>query len=74
VKSQLRIALSILSEREMQIISFYYGMNEFNQHYSLDEIGLKMDLTRERVRQLKDKAIRKIRKTRSGKELKSLFG
>jgi DNA-directed RNA polymerase sigma subunit (sigma70/sigma32) len=33
-----------------------------------------MDLTRERVRQLKDKAIRKIRKTRSGKELKSLFG
>jgi RNA polymerase primary sigma factor len=74
VKSQLRVALSILSEREMQIISFYYGMNEFNQHYSLDEIGLKMDLTRERVRQLKDKAIRKIRKTRSGKELKSLFG
>lgn len=74
VKSQLNSALSILSDREKQIIAYYFGMNEFNQHYSLDEIGLKMELTRERVRQLKDKALKKMRKTSVGKELRNLFG
>ncbi|HNY56092.1 MAG TPA: sigma-70 family RNA polymerase sigma factor, partial [Chitinophagales bacterium] len=57
---ELEHALQSLSEREVEIVKFYFGLNEFNQSYSLDEIGIKMNLTRERVRQLKDKAIRKM--------------
>lgn len=68
---ELEHALQGLSEREVEIIKYYFGLNEFNQSYSLDEIGLKMNLTRERVRQLKDKAIRKMRRFAITKELKS---
>ncbi|HPW85822.1 MAG TPA: sigma factor-like helix-turn-helix DNA-binding protein, partial [Chitinophagales bacterium] len=60
-----------LSDREIEIIKYYYGLNEFGQSYSLDEIGIKLNLTRERVRQLKDKAIRKMRRFAISKELKS---
>lgn len=68
---ELEHALQALSEREIDIIKYYFGINEFNQSYSLDEIGIKMNLTRERVRQLKDKAIRKMRRFAISKELKS---
>lgn len=68
---ELEHALQSLSEREVEIVKFYFGLNEFNQSYSLDEIGIKMNLTRERVRQLKDKAIRKMRRFAITKELKS---
>jgi RNA polymerase primary sigma factor len=68
---ELEHALQALSEREINIIKLYFGINEFNQSYSLDEIGIKMNLTRERVRQLKDKAIRKMRRFAISKELKS---
>ncbi|MCO5233757.1 MAG: RNA polymerase sigma factor RpoD/SigA [Chitinophagales bacterium] len=60
---QIDSALSILSPRELMIIKYYYGMNYCHQQYSLDEIGEKMSLTRERVRQLKDKSLRKIKKS-----------
>ena len=63
--------MQYLAEREVEIIKFYFGLNEFNQSYSLDEIGIKMNLTRERVRQIKDKAIRKMRRFAITKELKS---
>jgi len=68
---ELEHALQSLSDREIEIVKYYYGLNEFNQSYSLDEIGIKMNLTRERVRQLKDKAIRKMRRFAITKELKS---
>lgn len=68
---ELEHALQSLSEREVEIVKYYFGLNEFNQSYSLDEIGIKMHLTRERVRQLKDKAIRKMRRFAITKELKS---
>lgn len=68
---ELEHALQGLSPREVEIVKFYFGLNEFNQSYSLDEIGIKMNLTRERVRQLKDKAIRKMRRFAITKELKS---
>lgn len=68
---ELDHALQALSEREVEIVKYYFGLNEFNQSYSLDEIGIKMNLTRERVRQLKDKAIRKMRRFAITKELKS---
>ncbi len=68
---ELEHALQALTEREVEIVKFYFGLNEFNQSYSLDEIGIKMHLTRERVRQIKDKAIRKMRRFAITKELKS---
>ncbi|MBK9329083.1 MAG: sigma-70 family RNA polymerase sigma factor [Sphingobacteriales bacterium] len=68
---ELEHALQALSDREVEIVKYYFGLNEFNQSYSLDEIGIKMNLTRERVRQLKDKAIRKMRRFAITKELKS---
>ena len=68
---ELDHALQALSEREVEIVKYYFGLNEFNQSYSLDEIGIKMNLTLERVRQLKDKAIRKMRRFAITKELKS---
>jgi RNA polymerase primary sigma factor len=63
LKIELGRALSTLSDREMQIISYYYGLNKHRQNYSLDEIGNMLGLTRERVRQLKDKSLRKMRRT-----------
>ena len=68
---ELEHALHSLADREIEIIKYYFGLNEFNQSYSLDEIGIKMNLTRERVRQVKDKALRKMRRFAISKELKS---
>lgn len=70
---QMKAVFSSLSEREVDILRYYFGMNEFSQHFSLDEIGEKMHLTRERVRQLKDKAIRKLRKVSKGRHLSFLY-
>lgn len=70
MREELEHALQALTEREAEIVKYYFGMNEYNQSYSLDEIGLKMHLTRERVRQLKDKAIRKLRRFAITKEFK----
>jgi RNA polymerase primary sigma factor len=70
---QMKTVFSSLSEREVTILRYYFGLNEFAQHFSLDEIGEKMDLTRERVRQLKDKAIRKLRKVSKGRHLSFLY-
>lgn len=71
LKTDLGRALSLLTERELQIIRFYFGLNEKTQNYSLDEIGNMLGLTRERVRQLKDKALRKMRRTGCSDSLRS---
>lgn len=70
---QLDNILNSLSEREMLIIQYYFGLNKFHQHYSLDEIGDKMSLTRERVRQLKDKSLKKIRGSVATENLKQFL-
>jgi RNA polymerase primary sigma factor len=74
MQHELKVAMQNLSERELQIISFYYGLNPDSQNYSLDEIGYKLNLTRERVRQLKDKALRKIRRNTTGEMLMTYAG
>jgi RNA polymerase primary sigma factor len=71
--NELVQSMSVLSDREKEILKYYFGMNDFNQAYSLDEIGMKLNLTRERVRQVKDKALKKIRRNKSTAELKSFF-
>jgi RNA polymerase primary sigma factor len=72
-KDHFTSVFSMLSNRESDILRYYFGINEFQQHFSLDEIGEKMNMTRERVRQLKDKSIRKIRKAVKGKDLSVLY-
>ena len=65
-------ALSTLPEREAIIIKHFFGVND--EELSLREIGDKLGLTRERVRQLKERALRKLRKTSRSKHLKTFLG
>ena len=57
---EVRRALSTLSEREAEVIKLYFGLDR-EQALTLEEIGEKFQLTRERVRQIKEKAIRRLR-------------
>ena len=65
-------ALSMLNEREKEIIQMFFGIN--HQEMTLEEIGDKFNLTRERVRQIKEKAIRRLRQNSKSKLLKSYLG
>ena len=65
-------ALSTLTERERDIIKLFFGIGV--QEMTLEEIGEKFALTRERVRQIKEKAIRRLRHTSRSKLLKSYLG
>lgn len=66
--AEIKRSLSVLSERERQVIMYYFGLDSNNHSYTLEEIGCMMDMTRERVRQVKDKALKKLR-MRSKKSL-----
>ena len=63
---------SLLTEREKDIIQMFFGIN--TQEMTLEEIGDKFGLTRERVRQIKEKAIRRLRQNSRSKLLKSYLG
>ncbi|MBX2843085.1 MAG: sigma-70 family RNA polymerase sigma factor [Flammeovirgaceae bacterium] len=66
-------ALSSLTKREADVITLYFGLN--GEHsMTLEEIGEKFNLTRERVRQIKEKAIRRLRHTSRSKALKPYLG
>ncbi|MGC9373539.1 MAG: sigma-70 family RNA polymerase sigma factor [Bacteroidales bacterium] len=64
--------LSILPEKERLVLKFYYGIG--GKELSLEEIGLELGLTRERVRQIKEKAIRRLRHSSKNKLLKKYLG
>ncbi len=66
-------ALSTLSYREAAIVKMYYGIAGFPQ-MTLEEIGSQLDLTRERVRQIKEKAIRRLKHSSRSKLLKAYLG
>ncbi len=68
LRIEITKALRTLTEREKSVIMQYYGIAG-NQSMSLEEIGEKLDLTRERVRQIKEKAIRKLRAGSRNKHL-----
>lgn len=61
IKSELDKTLSVLDERERDIIESYFGVNKEHSGMTLDDIGEKYGLTKERIRQIKEKAIRKLR-------------
>ncbi len=69
---EIERALSTLPEREAIIIKHFFGVN--GEELSLREIGEKLGLTRERVRQLKERALRKLRKSSRSKHLKTFLG
>jgi RNA polymerase primary sigma factor len=72
MKEEIQRALSRLSEREAQVLSLYYGLSG-GHAISLNEIGEQFDLTRERVRQIKEKATRKLRNIPRSEVLKSFL-
>lgn len=68
LKSELNGILASISDREREILSCYFGLNGENR-MTLAEIGEKFGLTRERVRQLKEKSLRRLRKTSKSDQL-----
>ncbi|MBO4568250.1 MAG: RNA polymerase sigma factor RpoD/SigA [Bacteroidales bacterium] len=68
----IKRSLSVLNDRERNVITNYYGLNDNRHAYTLEEIGYMMDMTRERVRQVKDKALKKLR-LRSKKSLQRVL-
>ena len=70
---EIQRSLSTLSEKERDVINLYYGIGIPNG-LTLEEIGDKFDLTRERVRQIKEKAIRRLKHNSRSKLLKSYLG
>jgi RNA polymerase primary sigma factor len=73
LRKEVQRALSTLTQREADVITLYFGLN--GEHaMTLEEIGEKFNLTRERVRQIKEKAIRRLRHTSRSKALKTYLG
>ena len=72
LSTEVERALSTLTERERDIIKLFFGIN--TQEMTLEEIGEKFGLTRERVRQIKEKAIRLLRHSSRSKLLKTYLG
>ena len=72
LSTEIERALQILTPREREIIKSFFGIG--CQEMTLEEIGERLDLTRERVRQIKEKAIRRLRSNSKNKLLKSYLG
>ncbi|MDA3955049.1 MAG: RNA polymerase sigma factor RpoD/SigA [Bacteroidales bacterium] len=73
LRKEIERALSSLTEREANIIRLYFGLN--GKHpFTLEEIGEEFNLTRERVRQIKEKAIKRLKHTTRSKILKTYLG
>jgi RNA polymerase primary sigma factor len=73
LQKEIDRSLSTLTEREREVIKLFFGIGM--QHgLTLEEIGAKFDLTRERVRQIKEKAIRRLRHKSRSRLLKAYLG
>ncbi len=73
LKMEIERALSTLTEREAEVIRLYFGLNK-EHSLTLEEIGERFNLTRERVRQIKEKAIRRLRHASRSKNLRAYLG
>ncbi|MDR2802384.1 MAG: RNA polymerase sigma factor RpoD/SigA [Prevotellaceae bacterium] len=73
LSTEIDRALSTLTEREREIVKCFFGIGG-SQELTLEEIGDKFGLTRERVRQIKEKAIRRLRHSTRSKLLKTYLG
>lgn len=70
---EIQRSLATLSDKERDVINLYYGIGT-NHEFTLEEIGAKFDLTRERVRQIKEKAIRRLKHNSRSRLLKVYLG
>ncbi len=73
LRQEIERSLATLGEREAEILRFYFGLKGYQQH-TLEEIGDEFGLTRERVRQIKEKAIKKLKNQYRNRLLKSYLG
>ncbi len=73
LSNEIERSLATLTERQREVVRLYFGLN-MDHGMSLEDIGLEFDLTRERVRQIKDKALKRLRHTSRSKMLKSYLG
>ena len=73
LKKEIERSLNVLDEKEKDVISLFFGL-ESDEAYTLEEIGEKYDLSRERVRQIKEKALKKLRLRNNSQHLKSFLG
>ena len=73
LRREIERAISSLTSREADVLRLYYGLSG-EQPLTLEEIGSRFDLTRERVRQIKEKAIRRLKHTSRSKILKTYLG
>ena len=73
LKEEVQRALATLSDREAEVIRLYFGLQR-EHSLTLEEIGEKFNLTRERVRRIKEKAIRRLRHASRSKNLRAYLG
>ncbi|RAW02421.1 sigma-70 family RNA polymerase sigma factor [Pseudochryseolinea flava] len=73
LKTEIQRTLSILTFRESEVLTLFFGLNG-HPPMTLEELGEKLNLTRERVRQIKEKATLRIRRSVKGKALQSFLG
>jgi RNA polymerase primary sigma factor len=73
LRSEINRALTGLTPREADVVRLYYGLSGGHSH-SLEEIGEKFELTRERVRQIKEKAVRRLKHASRSKFLMGYLG
>jgi len=73
LRSEINRALTALTPREADVVRLYYGLSGSHSH-SLEEIGEKFELTRERVRQIKEKAVRRLKHASRSKFLMGYLG
>ena len=73
LKKEISRSLESLSERQKQMLCYFYGIG-IDHPMSLDDIGQRFDITPERVRQIKDKAITKLRENQNFDQLRSYLG
>jgi RNA polymerase primary sigma factor len=73
LKKEIKTAIQTLSLREQEVIKLSFGI-DCDQPHTLEEIGAKFNLTRERVRQIKEKALRKLRRSKISSSLRHYLG
>lgn len=73
LKNEIDLALSTLTEREAIVIRYYFGLDT-EYSLTLEELGEKLNLTRERVRQIKEKAVRRLRHASKSRNLAAYLG
>jgi RNA polymerase primary sigma factor len=73
LKEQVRSALNVLTDRERQVLEMRYGLKD-GQDHTLEEVGQHFQVTRERIRQIEAKALRKLRHPTRSRQLRDYLG